>query len=138
MKKFYSIFLAAITATSLIVGCKGPDIDNPKPVDEPEIIEAGDLSFEDFDKVSASIVDLEDDITSLNFTDCECVYYGNILQTGTGCFMTTVGTKLFMQRLVLGFIRELRSLFHHFLQIQKTIQIGLGKSTHILISFSHH
>lgn len=51
------------------------------------------LELDDFHVVAPSLIGTDDDIIDMPFTDIECVYYGDIYDSGTGNFLINFATK---------------------------------------------
>ena len=57
----------------------------------------GNIMFEDWNKVAASLQTIEDDIIDIPFTEVSAVYYGNIFGYGTGNYVLNLSTAGFME-----------------------------------------
>lgn len=56
----------------------------------------GNILFEDWNKVAASLQTIKDDIVDIPFTDVSAVYYGNLFGYGTGNYVINLSTSGFM------------------------------------------
>lgn len=56
----------------------------------------GNILFEDWNKVAASLQTIKDDIVDMPFTDVSAVYYGNLFGYGTGNYVINLSTSGFM------------------------------------------
>lgn len=57
----------------------------------------GNIRFEDWNKVAATLQTIKDDIIDLPFTDVSAVYYGNLFGYGTGNYVINLATEGFME-----------------------------------------
>lgn len=57
----------------------------------------GNIMFEDWNRVAASLQTIKDDIIDIPFTEVSAVYYGNLFGYGTGNFVVSLSTAGFME-----------------------------------------
>ena len=57
----------------------------------------GNIMFEDWNKVAASLQTIKDDIIDIPFTDVSAAYYGNLFGYGTGNYVLSFSTAGFME-----------------------------------------
>lgn len=57
----------------------------------------GALKLDDYYMVAPSLITTEEDIVDLPFSDIECIYYGDLYESGTGNFLLNMSTKGFLQ-----------------------------------------
>ena len=57
----------------------------------------GNIMFEDWNKVAASLQTIEDDIIDMPFTEVSAAYYGNLFGYGTGNYVLNFSTAGFME-----------------------------------------
>ena len=57
----------------------------------------GNIMFEDWNKVAASLQTIEDDIIDMPFTEVSAAYYGNLFGYGTGNYVINFSTAGFME-----------------------------------------
>ena len=57
----------------------------------------GNIMFEDWNRVAASLQTIKDDIIDIPFTEASAVYYGNLFGYGTGNFVVSLSTAGFME-----------------------------------------
>ena len=57
----------------------------------------GNIKFEDWNRVAASLQTIKDDIIDMPFADASAVYYGNLFGYGTGNFVVSLSTAGFME-----------------------------------------
>lgn len=57
----------------------------------------GNIRFEDWNKVAASLQTIKDDIIDIPFTDVSATYYGNLFGYGTGNYVLSFSTAGFME-----------------------------------------
>ena len=57
----------------------------------------GNIRFEDWNKVAASLQTIKDDIIDIPFTDVSAAYYGNLFGYGTGNYVISFSTAGFME-----------------------------------------
>ena len=57
----------------------------------------GNIKFDDWNKIAASLQTVKDDIIDIPFTDVSAVYYGNLFGYGTGNYVLSFSTAGFME-----------------------------------------
>lgn len=57
----------------------------------------GNIMFDDWNKIAASLQTIKDDIIDIPFTDVSAVYYGNLFGYGTGNYVLSFSTAGFME-----------------------------------------
>ena len=57
----------------------------------------GDIRFDDWNRIAASLQTVKDDIIDIPFTDVSAVYYGNLFGYGTGNYVISMSTAGFME-----------------------------------------
>ena len=58
---------------------------------------SGDIRFDDWNRIAASLQTVKDDIVDIPFTDVSAVYYGNLFGYGTGNYVISMSTAGFME-----------------------------------------
>ncbi len=57
----------------------------------------GNIKFDDWNKIAASLQTIKDDIVDIPFTDVSAAYYGNLFGYGTGNYVLSFSTAGFME-----------------------------------------
>lgn len=57
----------------------------------------GNIKFDDWNRIAASLQTVKDDIIDIPFTDVSAVYYGNLFGYGTGNYVLSFSTAGFME-----------------------------------------